>query len=133
MTEEEILEYRNSYSSFLNSIKEIYKSMESKLTAHLDICKFAPDIDDGTLKDYLNNFASKEEPLAILCVGKAKKNTGLLAGLLNCYTNFIFTPQILYLDSTAIKFSEIDSIGYKKETNRRLTVGVAFCRDCSRK
>ena len=120
MTEEEILEYRNSYSGFLNSINEIYKSMESNFASHLDICKFAPDIDDETLKDYMNNYASKEEPLNILCVGKAKKSTGFLAGLLNCYTNFIFTPQTLYLDSTAIKFSEIDSIGHKKETKTGL-------------
>ncbi|MBR4825692.1 MAG: hypothetical protein IKZ86_12920 [Spirochaetaceae bacterium] len=120
MTEEELLEYRNSYSGFLNSIKEIHKSMESNLAPHLDICKFAPDIGDGTLKNYLNDFASKEEPLDILCIGKAKKNTGFLAGLLNCYTNFIVTPQTLYLDSTAIKFSEIESIDYRYTTKTSL-------------
>lgn len=109
MTEAELLEYRNSYSGFLNSIKEIYKSMESNLAQHLEFCKFEPDIDDKTLIDIMNNFFATdikdEEPLAIICIG----------------SNFEFTATTLYiLGCRAIKFDEIDSIFYKEETKTSL-------------
>lgn len=121
MTEEESLEYRNSYSGFLNSIKEIYQSMESNLTSHLNFCKFAPDIDDETLRDAMNNYAKNEEPLAILCVGDAKGSAGFFASITGkSYSEFLFTTQLLYLKSHALKLSEINSIDYKEETKTSL-------------
>ena len=128
MTEAELFEYRNSYSSFLNSIKEIYQSMESNLAQHLEFCKFAPDIDDETLKDYMNNYASKEESLEILCAGKAKRiegSTGFFASIIgnstdNNSSEFLFTTQFFYLKSHTIKLSEINSINYKEETKTSL-------------
>ena len=121
MTEAELLEYISSYSVFLNSIKEIYKSMELNLTPHLNFCKFAPDIDDETLRDTMNNYAKNEEPLAILCVGDAKGSAGFFASITgNSYSEFLFTTQLLYLKSHAIKLSEINSIDYKEETKTSL-------------
>lgn len=105
--------------SFLESVQELYKSMESDLDSHLEFCKFSVFIDNETLEHNINRYAEKEEPSAVLCVAKAKANgnAGILDALAGSSVDtFLFTSQLLYLQNHAFHFSEIHSIKYQTET-----------------
>lgn len=105
--------------AFLESVQELYKSMEADLDSHLEFCRFSVLIDNETLEHNINLYAEKEEPSAILCIGKAKANgnSGILDALAGSSVSvFLFTSQVLYLQRHAFRFSEIDSITYQTET-----------------
>lgn len=106
---------------FLDSVKELYDSMEQDTAPCLEYCKFAPNIDDTALEHDLNDFAEKEEPAEVICIAKAKSTAGLIASLFgNTANNFLFTEQTLYIGRHGFKFDEISSITYQEETTSSL-------------
>nr|WP_315313978.1 hypothetical protein [Treponema denticola] len=101
--------------SYLESLKEIYKSIKPEM----DYCIFAPDLDEDKWESDLNNLASQEEPISVLCIGKATAK-GLLSILST--SRFLLTNEKLYMENIkeGMKFSEIMSITYSEEEKRTL-------------
>ena len=101
--------------SYLESLKEIYKS----IAPEMDYCIFAPDLDEDKWESDLNNLASQEDPISVLCIGKATAK-GLLSIL--SASRFLLTHEKLYMENIkeGMKFSEIMSITYSEEEKRTL-------------
>ena len=101
--------------SYIESLKEIYES----IAPEMEYCIFAPDLDEDKWESDLNNLAPQEEPISVLCIGKATAK-GLLSILLA--SRFLLTHEKLYMEKVkeGIKFSEILSISYHEEDKKSL-------------
>ncbi|MFC2471571.1 MAG: hypothetical protein ACFNVI_09250, partial [Lachnoanaerobaculum gingivalis] len=90
--------------SYVESLKKMYDS----IVPEMSYCEFAPDLDADKWESSLNNLAPQEEPISVLCIGKAA-----LKGFLSAFSasSFLFTCEKLYMENIkeGIKFSEIIS------------------------
>jgi len=101
--------------SYIESLKKMYDS----IVPEMSYCEFAPDLDADKWESSLNNLAPQEEPISVLCIGKAA-----LKGFLSTFSasSFLFTCEKLYMENIkeGIKFSEIISISYHEEDKKSL-------------
>lgn len=101
--------------SYLESLKEIYNSIKPEMS----YCIFAPDLDADKWESNLNSLAQQEEPISVLCIGRAASK-GFLSTL--SAKSFLLTNEKLYMQNieNGMKFSEILSISYNEEDKKSL-------------
>lgn len=101
--------------SYLESLKEMYNSIKPEMF----YCGFAPNLDADKWEAILNSLAPQEEPVSVLCIGKAKLK-GFFSDL--DASSFLLTNEKLYMEKIkeGMKFSEILSISYSEEEKRTL-------------